>query len=292
MQYFTRNFSLFPKLQRLQRSTLSMKRIPDIDTDNNSIDRDCDSLLEERMSKPYSWECPKKYSRYDICLISALEFWNDNQDSTECEYRIIEISWSPDRQSKILEPHSDIEGCSHDDPPESNLDTRSDIYMSLTSTREAIGEKSEDREHHEECCPDPDIAPWEEPHCSESNSERESDDRGIIDLLFSFLKKSDIYSCNDPREIDERPYRKSHTIRRDRGRVLIRDICLRHPSYQIGWTRDAEKWCESYSQDRRDKKEIFFHKKYFRRYSTCLLYIFFIDSNLSLCASSKVSETW
>ena len=140
-----------------------MQRIPYIDTDDNSIDSDRDSLLEERMSKPYSRQSPEKYSWDDIRLISTLELWDDDQDSAECEYRIVEISWGPDRKSEISEPHSDIERGSHDDPSESDLDTWSDIYMSLASTREAVSEESEDYEHHEECCPDPDITPWEEP---------------------------------------------------------------------------------------------------------------------------------
>lgn len=261
MQYFTKNIALLPEFHSFQWSTLSTNRIPNINTNHYTIDRDCNSLFEEGMREPHSWHRPKKHSWYNIRLISALKFWYNQKDRTQSKYRIIEISRSSESKSKISEPHRDIECGSHDDPPKSDIDTRSNIHIRITSTREGICKKSEDCEHHEECCPDPDIPPWEEPYCSEPYSEREGDERSIVDLLFSFLKKCDIYSCDDPREIDERPYPEGHTRRCDGSRELIRDICLCHPSYQIGWTWYAKKWSDTDGQYRCYKKEIFFHRK-------------------------------
>ena len=61
-----------------------------------------------------------------------------------------------------------------------------------------ISEESEDREHHDECCPDPDIPPRDKPEGSESYSEREVKDSSIVDSLFSFLEKCDIDTSDDP----------------------------------------------------------------------------------------------
>ena len=73
-----------------------------------------------------SEERPEEHGRDDIRPISTLELRDDEEDDSECEYRIVKISRNSDIESYIPHKNRDIECCRHDDPAECDIDTRSD----------------------------------------------------------------------------------------------------------------------------------------------------------------------
>lgn len=160
-------------------------------------------------------ECPEEHGRYDICAISTLEICDEDEDYTEGSDRIVEIRRTTDRPSHISHPDGDIQCCRHDDPCECELDTRPDDDMCRPRASEYICEESEDREHHDECDSDIEIAPWEEPDGRESDGERKKNKRLGIDFRFSLLEECHIHSGSHPREIYQRPYSKSDSSRCD-----------------------------------------------------------------------------
>ncbi len=144
--------------------------VPHIHESHKSIYDNCGSFPDLWMRDPYTEKCPEEYPRDDIGSITTLEPGNEKQEGAEWRDCIGDIPRTSERISDEANPYCDIERCRHDNPCNSDFDTRSDDDMSLSCMEESISEKSEDREHHDECRPDPDIPPGEEPCSCQSYS--------------------------------------------------------------------------------------------------------------------------
>lgn len=209
------------------------------------------------LCEPFSEHRPEKYERYEIGMIAILIV--ERQETREPEYPDSPVYFGNISSCKtaIEEPYRDIRDCGNIDPSYEELDTRSYEPWIFSCEMKRIFQCTEEYEHNDERNTDPVIWPGYEPESRNRYCERQRNNRFFRDpcSFFSF-GECDHETYDDPRKVDEWPYRKSKWSRSNRRGIHIRNILLTHPAKRRSKERCARPCRKCYHNERNEKNQV------------------------------------